>query len=48
MSFAFHAFNLLGHALRSILLLKEAMVIFDFLREMADEFNNYGQLILAF
>jgi len=39
---------LLGHAFRSLFMLKEAMNIFEFLRDLADEFNNYSQLILAF
>ena len=47
-SVSFHAFNLLGKLLHTLKLYKEALLIFEFLRDMANEFHNFAYLILSF
>jgi len=45
---SFHAFNLLGNLLYTLKIYKEALLIFEFLRDMANEFHNFAHLILAY
>ena len=47
-SLSFHAFNLLGQLFHTLKLYKEALLIFEFLRDMANEFHNFAYLILSF
>ena len=45
---SFHAFKLLGTVFHLLNMLPEALLIFEFMRDMANEFSNSGHLIIAF